>query len=408
MHVPDPLAPSEEFQARILRGREMADRGDFRGAEGVFRALLEEARHRQPGNHARALASLATLYGRAGRYFEAHALASRLAALARAAGLAADATLAFALAKACGALSQLRLTEPLAATLRELRQVLDRHPEPLLNLELEFHVAAAAHASVVGDVRSARTHIEAYRRTLERLRVPENVYRWALTMADGRLLLLEGRPEEARTLVERLGTEVPSPVFAELHGLVLEVEVHAALGEREEAVRGARRALEVLAASDRGSFLAAGHIHQGDLLARALEGLGEEELAHRAYDLMAIAVVANLAQVEDCMRALPELGLGDGEAQAALVGFRKQFLREQHELLGRVARLLSRRADYRAHELLGQRVHDGMIPICAWCESVRTPEGVWLPIGHYVPRHGPFEVTHGICPPCAGGLRRAP
>ena len=47
------------------------------------------------------------------------------------------------------------------------------------------------------------------------------------------------------------------------------------------------------------------------------------------------------------------------------------------------------------------------IPVCAWCESVRTSEGTWLPIGHYIPRDGPFELTHGICPPCAGDLQSA-
>jgi tetratricopeptide (TPR) repeat protein len=400
----DPLAPTADFQARVVAGRALAERGDFDGAEATFRALLFEARDREPGNHARALASLATLYGRAGRYFQAHALASRLAALARAAGGAADPTLAFALAKTCGALSQLRLVEPLADALGELRDVLDRHPEPLPNLELEYEVAAAARARIAGDVAGARRHVERYRRALEQHRVPEAVYRWALTMADARLLVEEGRAAEARELVARLGKDVPAPAFAPLHGLVVVAEIHAALGEREDAVGCARQALDLLAAVDRESFLAADFVHQGDLLARSLESLGEVELARRACDLMAVAVLLNLKQVDDCIRTLPELGLEDAAAHAALALFRKQFLREQRALLGRVAALLSRREDCRLHAILEHPGHDGLVPVCAWCESVRTSEGFWLPIGHFIPRDGTFLVTHGICPTCASGF----
>lgn len=402
----DPFAPTPEFQARVVRGRELAERGDFEAAEALFLSLLAQARGGHAGDHARALASLATLYGRAGRYVQAHTLASRLADLARAAGTDADATLAFALAKACGALSQLRLVAPLGDALSELRRVLDRHPTPLPNLELEYHVAAATRAHVTGEGKRARAHVEDYRQTLNAHRVPDGVYRWALAMVDARVLLLEGRAEEARALLGRLATGASTPAFAPLHGFVLEVEVHAALGEREAAVDRAERALEVLATVDRDPFLAGDFVHQGDLLARALERLGEESLAHRAYDLMAVAVLLNLRQVDECLRALPELGLADEASHAALGGFRKQFLRDQRQLLGRVAALLARRPDYPVHDLLTQPGRAGFVPVCAWCESVRTSEGVWLPIGHYVPREGPFELTHGICPTCVARLGR--
>ena len=104
MHTDDPLAPTPDFEARLRRGRDLADRGEFHAAEGVFRTLVTEAREGHPGNHARALASLTTLYGRAGRYLEAHTLSARLVTLARSAGPAADRTLAHALSRMCGAL----------------------------------------------------------------------------------------------------------------------------------------------------------------------------------------------------------------------------------------------------------------------------------------------------------------
>lgn len=400
----DPLAPTPEFDARILRGRALADRGEFHAAEGVLRTLLTEARGRHAGNHARALSTLTTLYGRAGRYLEAHTLGVHLASLARTAGPAGDRALAFALARVCGALSQLRITDALGEALGELREVLDRQGGRLDNLELEYNVAAGVHATSVGDVARARAHIEAYRGILATIEVPAEVYRWALTMADSRVMLLEGRAAEARTAMARLGADVPTPAFGRLQSLVLEVQIGAALGETEGALRTGRAALASMASVDRASFLAADSVHQGSLLARAFERLGAFDLAHEAYDRTAEAVLVSLEQVEECARWLPELGPATGDDAAPLSRARKQFLREQKTLLGRVARLLELQGGASVRGLLMHPRKEGLVAICAWCERVRTAEDLWLPIGHFVPRSGPFEVTHGMCPPCATGF----
>ena len=138
------LQPSEAGMARVLEGRAQAEAGDFAAAETTFRALLDEARDRHDGDHAIAMQSLITLYGRGGRYLEAHLLARRLADAGRAAE--DDKVLAFALGAVCGALSQLDLVEPLGHALADLRVVLDRVEEPYTNLELEYHAAAGVHA----------------------------------------------------------------------------------------------------------------------------------------------------------------------------------------------------------------------------------------------------------------------
>ncbi|MFO0931126.1 MAG: hypothetical protein U1E39_00290 [Planctomycetota bacterium] len=405
MHGDTPLAPTPEFDARILRGRELADRGEFHAAEGVFRTLLTEARGRHLGNHARALSMLTTLYGRAGRYLEAHTLGVHLVSLARSAGPAAGRTLAFALARVCGALSQLRMADALDESLRELRQVLDAQPIVLDNLELEYHVASGDHATLLGDVPRARAHVEAYRRILATVNAPDTVYRWALTMAEARVLLLEGRATEARAQVARLGADVPSPEFGRLHALVLEVEIGVALGESERALHAGREALDRMADVDRASFLSADYVHQGGRLASAFERLGAIHFAHEAYDRMAAAVLVSLEQVDECARWLPELAPAIGDDAAPLSRARKQFLREQKTLLGRVAHLLESHGGSRVRALLVHPEKAGLVAICAWCERVRTAEEVWLPIGHFVPRSGPFEVTHGMCPPCAADFQ---
>ena len=54
------------------------------------------------------------------------------------------------------------------------------------------------------------------------------------------------------------------------------------------------------------------------------------------------------------------------------------------------------------------RTLQGLLPICAWCKRIRDEEHgeCWVPLEQYVSQRTPAEFTHGICPGCAGGLRR--
>lgn len=45
------------------------------------------------------------------------------------------------------------------------------------------------------------------------------------------------------------------------------------------------------------------------------------------------------------------------------------------------------------------RVLERMLPMCAWCRSIRNPDGSWSLLHQYVERSEP--VTHGVCPDCA-------
>ncbi len=46
----------------------------------------------------------------------------------------------------------------------------------------------------------------------------------------------------------------------------------------------------------------------------------------------------------------------------------------------------------------------GLLPICAWCRQVRSDEGYWTQLEHYVSEHSDARFTHGICPKCAAGI----
>jgi hypothetical protein len=394
------LAPTDEFRARVLEGRALAESGDFRAAELHFRALLDEARDRHAGNHVLAVQSLITLYGRGGRFLEAHMLARRIAQRARDAGPAADTVLAFALGAECGALSSLELVEPLGAVLEELRAVLDRSTTVRLNMELEFHAAAGVHARGRGEFERAREHLAAYRQLVRDADV-EEVFRWALDMAEAQLAHHEGDHRAARELAARFGAGEKTPPFHRLKELALSVGVLGRLGETEAARAAAEEGVAILESVREQEGLASGRIHEGSILGRELERMGALDLAERVYELVAAAVMIRLRQVDECTRELPELGLDDAESAAVLACFRQQFLREQHELLRRVADLLTARGDAYVQRLLERSAPAGMVAICAWCESVRPSDGRWLPLGHFIPREGSLDLTHSICPPCA-------
>jgi len=46
----------------------------------------------------------------------------------------------------------------------------------------------------------------------------------------------------------------------------------------------------------------------------------------------------------------------------------------------------------------------GLLPICAWCRSVRVDEDFWEQVERYVEKATDVEFTHSICPSCAEKL----
>ena len=46
----------------------------------------------------------------------------------------------------------------------------------------------------------------------------------------------------------------------------------------------------------------------------------------------------------------------------------------------------------------------GLIPICAWCHSIRDDRGYWQRLEAFLGERAHIEFTHGICEPCAAKL----
>ncbi len=42
----------------------------------------------------------------------------------------------------------------------------------------------------------------------------------------------------------------------------------------------------------------------------------------------------------------------------------------------------------------------GLLPICAWCKSIRDVDGMWNQLESYLVRHSGITFTHGMCPDC--------
>jgi AmiR/NasT family two-component response regulator len=43
----------------------------------------------------------------------------------------------------------------------------------------------------------------------------------------------------------------------------------------------------------------------------------------------------------------------------------------------------------------------GLLPICAWCKSVRDDSGYWMRVEQYVEAHSQATFSHSVCPECA-------
>ena len=66
------------------------------------------------------------------------------------------------------------------------------------------------------------------------------------------------------------------------------------------------------------------------------------------------------------------------------------------------------RAELEREKLIGElrqtlaqvKTLSGLIPICAWCKSVRNDQGYWQTVEQYVHSHSDANFSHSICPSC--------
>lgn len=394
---------AEEFKAITEEVIGLAQAGDLDRCERLLLGQLSAVRGVNPLQELSALSNLASIYGRVGRVFESLLISRHAVDQAR--GMGDAYREARALSGVCIGRHGLRLGADMTDDVLRLRELMEEFPLSdetfVLNMEAAF--VEYTHALDRGDLDEAHRRIDAFRAIADTSSREHDLAVCVHLAAQAVVALRRDTP--ARTIelldeIERRGVAHP---FHQPELTVLRVEAHLALDDVEAARVAAGQALEAIETAPPSAL--SDTIHFGGRLADALAGpLGDVDAARRAYDIAATSVFARIKQIDMCMDALPELGIESGPYQRDLVRYRKVFVSRQKAVLARVAEMFRGHDGDDLRRLIEHEDAQGFVAICAWCESVRGEDGRWIGIGHLVPREGPFQITHGICPPCSEAM----
>ncbi|MDJ0974374.1 MAG: hypothetical protein QNJ98_07950 [Planctomycetota bacterium] len=398
--MPTVFAPSKELLPRLQEGRQVADAGELGRAAAHFQDLLTAGAGEGPFDRLFLLSSLMTVFSRLGRQFEtlvlARFLTDRLIALGQLEAAAG------CMATYCEAISGVGAREMRERRLEDLERIIAALDPGEGGMPREaYHGCAFDLALEAGDLVAARHHVERYRSYLPKY----EGRRWRkasqTAIFDIRLDLASGMPHRALETLERLersasGYREPAAILAWMRVRCLE-----AAGELPRAEAAARRYLALLEETRDDASMAPHRMRNASRLAAWLaERPGHESAARRTYDLAAGAVLQRISQLNTSVHELERIGVDVAGATEDLAELRRGFVAEQGDLLARVAELFRRDPGAYAHLMVAEDDDEELIHLCAWCERVRTQEGLWLPIGHFIPRVGPLPISHGICSDC--------
>lgn len=140
-----------------------------------------------------------------------------------------------------------------------------------------------------------------------------------------------------------------------------------------------------------------------------MPGLDGPTICHRVRaenpnEAMYLILLSANAEKEDVIAGL-EAGANDyvtkpfheGELYARIQnGLR--MLEMQQKLTDRYAELSQAYAKVRQLQ--------GLLPICAYCKSIRNDQNYWQRVEHYICAHADVKFSHGICPTCLKNVLR--
>ncbi len=398
----DALIDDAAFDKQLVKGRHLATSGRLAEAEAVLQDALTRVRGLGDANESKACGSLATFYAIQGRHFEALVLYRQGLAIDRRRGQ--DALAVRHLSNIATVLAALGLREQLPAlfdTIAETHQRLDneaaRRAESL-DLWARYQLALSE-----GDLPYLDELHALLRDTwghVEEPRVQVN-----LVVVEAELLGARDRHAEARRSLER-GLALSG--IADADRVDLEIRRLRCLeGERAISlvVPASLDALVLLRAMLGEPLHAARTILHGTTLGDVLTRYERLAEAHEAYDIAATATMERIRQLDDCMSELPEL-TGATEAEFTwLRDLRVTFKTQQRELLQHVGAQLERARREGTSPIHDRKANHDLVRLCAWCGTVGTPSGQWLPVAHYVPDSEDVRVTHTICERCASQMR---
>lgn len=270
-------------------------------------------------------------------------------------------------------------------------------------------VITGARAGLLRERGDAAGAAREYARQLDHLRcMPDSYASVSAGARCGELRMryeLEGEPERRTALLREL--EGVREEFQHTGALedawlneVLPLRARHALEVQQDLATArslARENLKFVARFHRGENL----VKVASLLAREFtEPLQAPEEAQAAYELAANAALGLLLRANRSARAVPELLDATRADLELLENYRGRLVSQHTALIAEIRRLWAE--DHPARLLLQEE--EGPLRTCAWCSRVCSLEGNWIPATHFLPGDGEFEVSHGICPPCADEL----
>ena len=220
---------------------------------------------------------------------------------------------------------------------------------------------------------------------------------------EAEIALREGKPREALDRVRRCRETRAMLATSDLPLAMLEARALVEAGEAPAAAVVLGRVLDVLDEEADPDPLGTGQRIRWSVLAGRLlqDRCGMPEGARRAFDLASSWVLRRIVEVGRSVAQVPELSGLAPEDLRALTDYRNRFVREQGEILDRVATLFGDEAPP-VGLVHGDSTDDGegFFLACAWCRRVRSAGGVWLPIGEFLPDDRELRISHGICRDC--------
>ncbi|MBI3877729.1 MAG: response regulator [Verrucomicrobia bacterium] len=111
-----------------------------------------------------------------------------------------------------------------------------------------------------------------------------------------------------------------------------------------------------------------------------------------------VILLTSLSETEDIVA-----GLNSGANDFVTKPFNESELRARINVGVRVVELqaaLAARIGELERALAENSQLRGLLPICAYCKSVRNDNNYWLSVERYFGEHTEVQFTHGICPKC--------
>lgn len=129
---------------------------------------------------------------------------------------------------------------------------------------------------------------------------------------------------------------------------------------------------------------------------RLAELAASSHVTKEAWDLAGHALIIRVAEIDACIRSLPEVAAAGTEVFDLLTEYRARF-RERHQHL---LREVAASQPWPPVDAVAVDRH-GLVVACAWCTRVRAADGHWVPIRQFIPQEGErFTLSHGICALC--------